>query len=69
MTAKQSNARLALYIGTAMVTAASAGIATVDFSEWRQVVGFVLSVAATGLVTARSYIDTTPQQVKDDATP
>jgi hypothetical protein len=64
MTAKQSTARLILYIATAMVTAASAGVATVDFSDWRQLLSLILSVLATGLVTARSYIDTTPGQVE-----
>jgi hypothetical protein len=66
MTRKQSRARLILYVTTAMVTAASAGIATVSFDEWRQVVSFILSIAATGLVTARSYIDQTPNQVQDE---
>ncbi len=65
MTPKQSTARLALYVLTAMVTAASAGIASVDFGEWRQVAAFVLSILATGLVTARSYIDQSPTQVID----
>lgn len=63
MTRKQSHARLALYVLTAMVTAASAGISTVDFSDWRQVASYALSIAATGLVTARSYIDQTPNQI------
>ena len=63
MTPKQSTARLALYILIAMGTAASAGLATVNFADWRETAGFALSVVMTGLVTARSYIDQTPTQV------
>jgi len=63
MTAKQSISRLILYILIAMGTAATAGIPTVDFSNWREVSGFALSIIMTGLVTARSYIDQTPTQV------
>lgn len=63
MTPKQSTARLALYILIAMGTAASAGLATVNFADWREAAGFALSVVMTGLVTARSYIDQTPTQV------
>lgn len=63
MTAKQSTARLVLYILIAMGTAASAGIPTVDFTDPKQTIGFVLSVLITGLVTARSYLDQSPNQV------
>jgi Trk-type K+ transport system membrane component len=63
MTAKQSTARLALYILIAMGTAASAGLTTVDFLDWRETVSFALSVCMTGLITARSYIDQTPTQI------
>lgn len=63
MTQKQSVARLTLYILIAMGTGASAGLATVNFSDWRETAGFILSVVMTGLVTARSYIDQTPTQV------
>jgi len=63
MTPKASSARLTLYILIAMGTAASAGLPTVDFSNWREVIGFALSVLMTGLVTARSYIDQSPNQV------
>jgi hypothetical protein len=64
MTPKQSISRLTLYILIAMGTAASAGLATVNFGDWRETVSFALSVVMTGLVTARSYIDQTPNQVK-----
>lgn len=63
MTPKQSTARLSLYILIAMGTAASAGLATVNFADWRETVSFALSVVMTGLITARSYIDQTPTQV------
>ncbi len=63
MTQKQSTARLVLYITIAMMTAASAGIQTVDFGNAKEVVGFTLSILMTGLITARSYIDQTPNQI------
>jgi len=63
MSAKSSSTRLALYVTSAMVTAAVAGIATVDFSDRKQLASFALSVIATGLITARSYIDTSEAQV------
>jgi Trk-type K+ transport system membrane component len=63
MTPKQSLARLTLYILIASGTAASAGLATVNFGDWREAVSFALSVMMTGLVTARSYIDQTPTQI------
>lgn len=66
MTAKASNLRLALYVAVAMVTAASAGISTVDFSDGKQVSSFALSVIATGLVTARSYIDKSESEITKD---
>jgi hypothetical protein len=63
MTAKQSTARLVLYVLIAMVTSASAGLQTVNFSNIQEVSGFALGILATGLVTARSYIDQSPNQV------
>jgi hypothetical protein len=63
MNQKQSRARLSLYILIAMGTSASAGLTTVDFSDWRETVSFMLSVAMTGLITARSYIDQTPSRI------
>jgi hypothetical protein len=63
MTQKQSIARLTLYVCLAMVTAASAGVLTVDFSEPKQVAVFGLAILAAGLNTARSYIDQTPTQI------
>jgi hypothetical protein len=64
MTPKQSTARLVLYILIAMGASASAGLPTVNFTDWRETTGFVLSVVMTGLVTCRSYIDQTPTQVE-----
>jgi len=64
MTPKQSTARLVLYVTISIVTSASAGLQTVDFHSWKEVAGFALAVIATGLVTARSYIDQSPNQVE-----
>jgi hypothetical protein len=63
MTQKASTARLILYVIIAMLTSASAGIATVDFENAREMVQFALSVVTTGMITARSYIDQTPTQI------
>ena len=64
MTSSQSTTRLVLYVLVAMVTSASAGLTTVDFTDAKQIASFTLSVIATGLITARSYIDKTPSEVK-----
>lgn len=63
MTQKQSTARLVLYVAISLVTSASSGIASVDLSDMKQTIGYALGILATGLVTARSYIDQTPTQV------
>ncbi len=63
MTAKQSTARLILYVMIAMFAAANSGIATIDFSKPIEVFQFILGVVTTGLVTARSYIDQSPNQI------
>ena len=64
MTPKQSTARLTLYVLIAMVTTASAGVLTVNFSDPKQVAVFALAIIAAGLNTARSYIDQTPTQIE-----
>lgn len=63
MTPKQSNARLIIYVATSMITSASAGLATLDLTQTKQLVAYILGIIATGLVTARSYIDQSPNQV------
>lgn len=63
MTPKQSTARLVLYVLIAMVTAASAGVLTVNFSDQKEVAVFVLAIVAAGLNTARSYIDKSASEV------
>ena len=63
MTPKASNLRLTLYVLIAMVTAASAGVMSVDFTNQKEVAVFVLAIIAAGLNTARSYIDTSDSQV------
>lgn len=63
MTPLQSTARLILYVIIAMVTTASAGVLTVNFSDSKEVAVFALAVIAAGLNTARSYIDKSPSEV------
>lgn len=63
MSPKQSTARLSLYVAIAMLTAANAGIGTVDFGNLKEMISFCLSVVVTGMITARSYIDQTPTQI------
>ena len=66
MTEQQSTLRLVLYVLIAVVSAGSAGLATIDFSDAKQVIGFALGLISTSLVTARSYIDTSEKQVYRD---
>ena len=63
MTPEQSTTRLVLYVLIAVVSAGSAGLATIDFSDAKQVIGFTLGLLGTALTTARSYIDTSEKQV------
>jgi hypothetical protein len=68
MTPEQSTLRLVLYVLIAVVSAGSAGLATIDFSDAKQVIGFTLGLLGTALTTARSYIDTSEKTVyRDDA--
>ena len=64
MTPKQSTTRLVIYVLIAMLTAASTGLQSLDVSDWKQVTGYALGILTTGLVTARSYIDQSPNQVQ-----
>ena len=64
MNQKQSSIRLTLYVSIAMLTAANAGIGTVDFGNLKEMIAFCLSVVVTGLITARSYVDQTPSKVQ-----
>ena len=61
-----SKIRLGLYVACAMVAAASAGLIGTDFSNAKEVAGYVLGVIGTGLITARSYIDKSPSEVITD---
>lgn len=63
MTRLESITRLVLYVLTAMLGAASSGLASVDFTDKKQVAGYILGIATVGAITARSYIDKTPAQV------
>lgn len=66
MTEQQSTLRLVLYVLIAVVSAGSAGLATIDFSDAKQVIGFGLGLLGTALTTARSYIDTSEKEVYRD---
>ena len=66
MTEEQSTLRLVLYVLIAVVSAGSAGLATIDFSDAKQVIGFSLGLLGTALTTARSYIDTSEKQIYRD---
>ena len=63
MTIQGSNARLIIYASIAMITTASSGIMTCDFSNGKEVSLFFLSVLASGLVTIRAYIDSSESQI------
>lgn len=58
VTPKSSLTRLFLYVLIATCATASAGVLTVDFADPKQVAVFALAIVASGLNTARSYIDT-----------
>ncbi|MBU6170606.1 MAG: hypothetical protein KGQ87_03815 [Verrucomicrobia bacterium] len=66
MTEQQSTLRLVLYVLIAVVSAGSAGLATINFSDAKQVLGFGLGLLGTALTTARSYIDQSEKQVYPD---
>jgi hypothetical protein len=66
MTPEQSTLRLVLYVLIAVVSAGSAGLATIDFTDAKQVIGFALGLLGTALTTARSYIDTSEKTVYRD---
>lgn len=63
MTPQQSTTRLVLYVLIAVVSAGSAGLATINFSDAKQLIGFGLGLLGTALTTARSYIDQSEKQV------
>ena len=66
MTPEQSTLRLVLYVLIAVVSAGSAGLATINFADTKQVIGFALGLLGTALTTARSYIDTSEKTVYRD---
>jgi hypothetical protein len=63
MTPEQSTIRLVLYVLIAVVSAGSAGLATIDFTDAKQLIGFALGLLGTALTTARSYIDQSEKTV------
>lgn len=66
MTPQQSTTRLVLYVLIAVVSAGSAGLATINFSDAKQLIGFGLGLIGTALTTARSYIDQSEKTVYRD---
>jgi hypothetical protein len=66
MSETQSTIRLVLYVLIAVVSAGSAGLATIDFTDAKQTIGFALGLLGTALTTARSYIDQSEKQVYRD---
>jgi hypothetical protein len=66
MTPEQSTLRLVLYVLIAVVSAGSAGLATIDFTDAKQTIGFALGLLGTALTTTRSYIDTSEKTVYRD---
>jgi hypothetical protein len=64
VTRKDSNVRLSLYVAIAMATAASTGLGTLDLADPKAVFGFALQIILSGLITARAYIDQTPNQIQ-----
>ena len=66
MSETQSTLRLVLYVLIAVVSAGSAGLATINFADTKQLIAFALGLLGTALTTARSYIDTSEKQVYRD---
>lgn len=48
-----------------MVTTALAGLQVIDFKDEKVIIGWALSIIATGLTTARAYIDQTPASIDE----
>jgi hypothetical protein len=46
-----------------MLTAASTGLQALDHTDPKQLAAYILGILSTGLITARSYIDQSPNQV------
>lgn len=67
MTPKASTARLVSYVLLAMISAAMAGLAAIDFADPKQVAFFTLGILGSGVTAFRSYIDQSPTQIVTDA--
>jgi len=63
MTLKQSTTRLILYVAFAGVSAASAGVTAVDWTQPPQVAAFALGIIGAVIAAWRSYIDQSPSQI------
>lgn len=69
MSPASSRTRHVLYVAAAVLTAAMAGIDNVDFSQPKQIITYLISVALAGVVTSRAYIDQSPAQVTPNELP
>lgn len=69
MTPQGSRTRLILYVSIAMGTAINSGIQALPLEDTTKAwVCFVVGVIMAGAVTARSFIDESPADVKPKAT-
>lgn len=62
MSAKSINVRHALYVAAAVITAASAGLEAVEFSNLKSVIGYLLAILGSGVITSRAFIDKSPAE-------
>lgn len=56
---RQWRASLWLYVVGSMLSAISAGVMAVDFSQTKQVVAFIAGILAVGVLQAKSVMDRT----------
>jgi len=69
MTAKQSTSRLTLYCIIAFLTPVAGNWQAMETASLFQWIGLVLQALAAAFIAARAYIDTTPSQVENAASP
>ena len=64
MTSKDSTIRLALYVAISAITSTLTGLERMQTADWKEIVTIGLQTLLAAMVTARAYIDQTPNQVK-----
>jgi hypothetical protein len=69
MTQKASMLRLLTYVNAAILSAFIGGVATVDFTDWKQVAVFSAAVILAGNNALRAYIDKSPSEVQQPEKP